>query len=465
MVLEVAGLLVANGAFFLVGAAAFVAMGWVTQVAATWYRLGAAYLFGLVVVTVPASYLALVEVPVSWTATAVGIVVVALAGARAARSWPRRRSAGRLRTAWPTPGGLAGAGIGVVAAALLLYASRTFAIRPLVDWDSWAVWTAKAKLLHADPSLAPAALRSGNYGQTPYPLALPTLEALGFGAMGQYDGTVIGVQFILLAFGFPLALWSLLRAWARPWMIALTSLAIVGSPQVLYQLMTHYADVPLGLFVGLGLAAGAAWLLAPPGRGWLLGCFVVFLGMAGLMKSEGFLFAVAGAVALAVATLRAADRHRLVEAGIGIAALLAVIFPWRIYCAVYDLSTPDYDLGHVTDISYLRAHSDRVRPAAAELWRQLTAMNKWGLLVWVIILALLAAALSASWRLLAFAGTWVVLAAGGLLLTYWVSTLPLGSNLTNTSYRTIVSLLIGAGALAPLLVFPRARPDAAQASS
>jgi hypothetical protein len=40
-------------------------------------------------------------------------------------------------------------------------------------------------------------------------------------------------------------------------------------------------------------------------------------------------------------------------------------------------------------------------------------------------------------------------------LTYWVSTLPLGSNLTNTSYRTIVSLLIGGVALVPLLVFPR----------
>jgi hypothetical protein len=186
--------------------------------------------------------------------------------------------------------------------------------------------------------------------------------------------------------------------------------------------------------------------------------------MAGLTKSEGFLFALAGAVALAVASLRTGERRTLVQAGAGIAALLAIIVPWRIYCAAYGLSTPDYDLGHVTDISYLRAHSDRVRPAVAELWRQLTAMNKWGLLVWVILLALLAGALTASWRLLTFATTWLVLAAGGLLMTYWVSTLPLGSNLTNTSYRTIVSLLIGLGALVPLLVFPRPRAELEQAA-
>ena len=61
----------------------------------------------------------------------------------------------------------------------------------------------------------------------------------------------------------------------------------------------------------------------------------------------------------------------------------------------------------------------------------------------------------ARWRLLVFTGTWLVLSGAGLLLTYWVSTLPLGSNLTNTSYRTIVSLLIGGAAVAPLFVFPR----------
>jgi hypothetical protein len=459
MTLELVGLLLANGAYLVVGVAALVALRFVTTARETWFRLGVAYLFGVAVLTVPASYFALLRVPVGWTATGVGLIVLALAATRFGQHRNGWRLPSGFRIARPSVETAVGAAIAAVAAVLLLYAARTFAARPLVDWDSWAVWTAKARLLYADPSLAPAALRSGNYGQTPYPLALPTLQSLGFGAMGRYDGTLIGVQFILLACGFPLALWSLLREWARPWTIALAALAVVGAPQVLYQLVTHYADVPLGLFVGLGLAAGAAWLLAPAEDAWLLGCFAVFLGLAGLMKSEGFLFALAGAVALAVATIQRGDRGRLVRAAAGIGALLAIVLPWRVYCAAYGLSTPDYDLGHVTDISYLRAHSDRVRPAATELWRQLTAMNKWGLLVWVILLALAAGALTASWRLLAFTTTWLVLAAGGLLMTYWVSTLPLGSNLTNTSYRTIVSLLIGGAALVPLLVFPRRRRE------
>jgi hypothetical protein len=140
---------------------------------------------------------------------------------------------------------------------------------------------------------------------------------------------------------------------------------------------------------------------------------------------------------------------------VAVGAVLAVILPWQVYCSAYGLSTPDYDLARLVDPSYLRAHADRVWPTASELWHQATIVHSWGLLTWVIALALVTALLAAEWRLFSFAVIWLVLAVGGLLLTYWVSTLPVGSNLTNTSFRTIVSLLIGGMALVPLLVFPQ----------
>jgi hypothetical protein len=453
--LELLGLLVVDAAFLVVGAAALVAAGWLTGDPATWARAGVAFPLGLVIVVVPASYVALLRVPVSWTASLVGLLVIAAAVVRVRRrGWSFSVPAGAHTR--PAAGTVAAAALGLVLAVLLAYSARTFAIRPLVDWDSWAVWTAKARLLYVEPSLAPHALRSGNYGPTPYPLGLPTLEALGFSAMGRYDPTLIGVQFILLAISFPIALWALLRARARSWMIALAALVVVGAPQVLYQLLTHYADVPLGLFVGLGLAAGAAWLVSDPADGWLLGCFAAFIGMAGLTKSEGLLFSLAAAAALLVATLLTRERARRVPAAAAIGGVLAVVLPWRLYCAVYGLSTPDYDLAHIVDYGYLRAHTDRVWPVVRELLWQLEATNKWGLLALVIPLMLIAGILGARWRLLTFAGVWFVLSAVGVLLTYWVSTLPLGSNLSNSSYRTIVSLLIGGAALVPLFVFPRA---------
>jgi hypothetical protein len=455
---EVSLLLLVNAGYFLVGFAGLAALGWVTQERATWYRIGVAYPLGLGLVVIPASYLALLGLPVGQTAVGVS-VVVGIAAAVRVGLW--RRGSERVSRAVrsrPTAGGVVGAGLGVVLAVLLVYAARTFATRPILEWDSWAIWMTKARLLYADPALAPALLRSGNYGQAPYPLGLPTLEALGFSAMGQFDGTVIGLQFLLLACAFPLALWSILRARARPWMIALVSLAIVGAPQILFQLMTKYADVPLGLFVGLGVAGGAAWAVSPENERWLLGCFVAFLGLAAVTKSEGFLFALAGIVALIAATLVMRSTRRVAEAAVASGALLVVMIPWRVYCSVHGLTTPDYNLSNAASPSYLRAHADRVGPAAHELWRQLTNTSSWGLLAWVILLAVVVGAAGAKWHLLAFAGIWLVLAAGGLLVTYWISVLPVSSHLTNSSYRTIVSLLVGGAAMVPLFVFPRPAP-------
>lgn len=445
MAIELAGLLVANAAYFAVGVAVLASFR-----SLSWPRLGVALPLGLVLVAIPASYVALLGVPVGVTATCVGVAVVAIGLWRARPlGWLSQRPA----LTRPGPEGMVALAVASILAVLLAYAARTFAVRPLIEWDSWAVWTAKARLLYVDPALAPQALRSGSYGQTPYPIGLPTVEALGFGAMGQYDGTLIGVQFILLAIAFPLALWSLLRRRARSWMVALAALATVGAPQILYQLLTHYADVPLGLFVGLGLAAGGAWL-AGPGEPWLLASYAAFLGMAGITKSEGFLFALVGAIALAVAVLLTRERRRIVAASYGIGALLAVLLPWRIYCTAFGLTTPDYDLNHVTDLGYLRAHRDRVGPVVHELWRQLDTSYKWGLLTWVILLALVAGLVAGRWPLITYAGIWLALSSVGLLVLYWASTLPLDSHLTNTSYRTIVSLLVGGAALTPLLVFP-----------
>jgi hypothetical protein len=450
---EAVGLLLANAGFFAVGAAAFTAAGWLTGDRAGWYRLGAAYPFGLAVVVIPTSYLALFGFPVAITAIGVGAVVVLAAGARS-RPW---RTRGRVRGRLLRPrsrGGVLGGLLFLALGVLLAYAARTFWVRPDLEWDSWAVWLAKARLLYTDPSAAPAALRSGNYGRTTYPIGLPTLEALGFKAMGRYDSTAIGLQLLLLACAFPLALWSLLRARARTWMIALASIAIVGAPQILYQLLTRYADVPLGLFVGLGVAAGAAWLIGRPGETWLAGCFTAFLGMAGLIKSEGLLFALAGCAALAAGAAAGRNRARIRPAATAIGAVLVVITPWQLYTAAYGLTNPDYDLANAVNPSYLSAHADRVWPAAGELSRQLDKTSSWGLLTWVILLALVAGLLARQWPLLAFAGTWLLLSAVGLLVVYWISTLPQTSNLSNSSYRTIVSLLVAGGALVPLFLFP-----------
>jgi hypothetical protein len=95
-----------------------------------------------------------------------------------------------------------------------------------------------------------------------------------------------------------------------------------------------------------------------------------------------------------------------------------------------------------------------------ELWHQLDTTQNWGWLVLATGLGLSAGLLRRRWRVSVFASVWLALASGGLVLTYWISTLPTENNLTNSSFRTIVSLLIGATVLLPLLIAPLGQGDA-----
>jgi len=455
---ELAGLAVANVAYFVVGVAAFVAGGWVSPArSVTWRRVGAAYMFGIVVVVVPASYLALFGVPVGVGAAVAGLAAIALAARRV--GLPRQLARARLPR--PSAEQLAALAVTGVALVVLGYAFRAFVVRPLVDFDAWAIWAPKARLLYQDPGAAPAAIRSGLYGQSPYPLALPTLQALGFGSMGRFDGALIGAQFAALAFGFVAALWALLERRARPLAIALCAAAIVVAPQFLFQLLTHYADVPLGLFIGLGVAAAAAWTVSPD-DGWLLASAVAFIGMGALTKSEGTLFAVAAAIALLATQVGPAWRTRLRPALVAVGAIALILLPWQIYCAAYHLKTSDYSLSDAVSLGYLKEHSDRLGPVLRELGKQLTVTHQWGYLVFAVAAGVFAGALARRWRATAFAVVWLALAFAGLVLIYWISTLPTSSNLTNSSFRTIVSLLVGGTALLPLLIAPTDPKDRTQ---
>lgn len=446
---ELAALIVVNLAYLAVGVAAFLGLGWVDpSVPSTWPRLGAAYLFGVVVVVVPASYLALAGVPVELTAAAVGVSILAAAVLRLRRAhglrWPALRR--------PSAASAVALAITIAGGLVLVYALRTFADRPLVDNDAWAIWTLRGRLLYANPSAAAAAMRTGTYGPSPYPLALPTLEALGFQALRQYDGTVIGAQLLFLLGGFAAALWGLLHRCAHPVAIALAALAVVAAPEILYQLLTQYADVPLGLFVGVGVASAAAWTASHDAPTWLLGCAVAFLAMAGLLKSEGLMFVTAACIALVVAQLGRDRRRRLLPALVAVGAVAASLAPWRLYCAAYHLSTPDYELGNVVRVGYLRAHAGRVGPVVRELWRQLGNTHSWGLLVAAILAGLVTGAVGGRFRPTLFAALWLGLGSTGLILIYWISTLPTAHNLDNSSFRTIVSLLIGGTAMLPVLI-------------
>ncbi len=440
---SLAGLLFANALYVVIGIALLPLLRLARTRAELWAKLGLAYMLGVAATGALAAHLALIGVPVGLLEL---VVLAVLAGIPA---WlrVRRLPAGpsdtlSLGVGWV---GLASRIVGVasfvLALVLLAHAAHAYSVRPLVEWDGWAIWGMKARALYDFGGVAHGVFTTQPYGPLQHPLLLPSLEATGFRSMGAFDGTLIHLQLALLAFGFAAALWTLLRERVPAALVGATILAIVAADSTLRQLASNLADIPLAFFVALGVVALARTLLEDDVG--LLPVAAVMLGAATLTKPEGLLFALAALVPF-VAIVR--TRSALLTA----AAVALILLPWRIFVAVHHLKNPEYSFGDAVSPAYLSDHSDRVSPAIAGVWHQVWSSG-WALLVPLALIAFAGALLARRWRLAGFAAAWALLSFGGIVLVFWISVVPVELTLKWAAYRTVASLVIGAAALAPLL--------------
>ena len=435
---SLAGLLVANLFYLAIGAGLLPLLRIGRTRDEVLRRMGLAYILGLAAIGIAGAHLALVGVPLGLVEIVVIAIVVDALG------WRRFRSLPRADIETPTDSRLSRVvGIGAFAAALVLlaHAMRTFAVRPLVEWDGWAIWGMKARALYDYGGVGHGLFTSPPYGPLQHPLLLPSLEATGFRAMGAFDGTLIHVQLALLAFGFAAGLWTLLRERVPAAFAGATILAILAADSTLRQLAGNLADIPLAFFVALGVVA-LARSLQDEGAG-LLPFAAVLLGAATLTKPEGLLFAAAALVPF-VAIAR--SKSSLLTA----LAVALILLPWRVFTAIHGLKNPEYSLGDAVNPGYLSDQSSRARPAFWGVWHQVWSSG-WGWLVPLALVALVGVLLARRWRLAGFAAAWALLSYAGVVLVFWISVVPVELTLSWAAYRTVASLVIGAAALAPLL--------------
>lgn len=387
--------------------------------------------------------LGLVEVGVLATACAGGGILSLLTGDKRASPASGSRTASRTAA-------IVAAALLIVGLALVLRAGYAWSVRPLREYDGWAIWALKARALFEFGGVDERVFANPLYDAPTHPLLLPSLEAMGFRTIGRFDDTALHLQLAGLLLGFFGAAWVILRAVAAPVVVAATLLAVVSAPAVLAQLGTNFADIPLAFFVSLAVAAAAAWLRQR--EHWLLSVTAIFLAAAALTKSEGMLFAVCALAAVAVVAGGKAPRRLALVA----AAVALAVIPWRAYVGAHELSHPDYELSNLLDRSYLGDTSYRVRPIVDELVLQLTNLDAWGLLLPMLGVGLAAALVRRRYRLALFAVAWLSSSFAGLVAIYWITIRPLEPNLFNTSNRTVASMLLGAALLAPILA---AEPD------
>ena len=409
------------------------------------------YAVGLAATGIAAADLAVIDVPVG------GILLPVLAASALAAGLRRVPGGGRPRRvrARELPA------LGLLAAMLVLAlpAARLFAFKPLSNQDGWEIWGLRARALYEFGHPFSPVFTQLEYPGLQHPLLLPALEALDFRFMRSFDGTTVHLQLLGLALAFVGGAWVLLRGSVRPLLLAATLLAVVAAPAFFDQLQTNYADIPLAMFVALGVAALATWLRTEAAG--MLPAAALFLAAGALTKNEGECFALTAFIAAAAVARRSQYRPLLLAA----AAVLAADLPWRIWLQANHVKILEYSLSNLFDPSYLGANDGRVGPSARELLHQILRVPSWSYLVLLALLGLVGALILRRLRLAFFAAGWLALSFTGLLAIYWISTNTLASNLDNSSNRTIDSLVITAALLVPVLLYAEPREQPATGSA
>ena len=404
-------------------------------------RLPLAYAVGLAATGILAADLAVVDVPVGWVLLGVFAVVAAVLGLRRLPGGrPLLRPLGRRRLDLP-----AYALLGVTAA-FAVPAAKLLAVNPLNAIDGWVIWGLRARALYDFGHPVAPIFTDPAYQALQHPLLLPALEALDFRVMGGFDGTVVHLQLLGFAIAFVGGAWGLLRTRVPPVLLAAAMLAAVTAPTFFHQLPSNYADVPVAVFVALGVAAlGTGQLPAA----------ALFLGAAALTKNEGEMFALTAFVAAALVARRAQLRPLALAA----LAVIAVDVPWRIWILAHHVKIAEYSISDVFNPSYLYDHRGRVAPSAHELWHQLWRLESFSFVVPLVLVGFAGALLLRRFRVAAFGAAWLLLSFGGLLAIYWISTNPLESHLTDSADRTVDSLVFGGALLVPLLLAFEREPE------
>jgi hypothetical protein len=421
---------------------------------------GLAYITGVAAVLLPAIAVTTLGVPLDLVGIIVIAIVVAAGGFAVARTrsgtgvdragGTARHRAARVRLRRPDWGMETWAAI-VLAAALAVYAVIGYVgttVEPLAGWDAMSIWARKALLLVEYGRPTTEFFGSGFYEfmNPDYPILLPFYESVFFRLAGTADFQLLHGQFWILFVSFLWAAGFLCSRRGQP-IVWLPLIALVAvTPGLAGDIRTLYADVPMSLFLGLGVLLLGSWI-ADRARADLA-LAALMLAAAANTKNEG-LAAAAGVLVVAAMVVAASERGRgalraILPLLLASAAVAVAVAPWQIWVAVNDVPTVTIPVGKGFDPVFLADHADRIWPAVSAIGAELGDPSRWHyLLPLAVALCVVSIGAGAERRLAIF-----YLAAGAVIFAavviwgYVINTIPIDSLIETTVSRTVDAVML-----------------------
>jgi len=243
--------------------------------------------------------------------------------------------------------------------------------RPVASWDAWFQWSLKSKGLasagsfHSPIFLSPVY----NWSSQDYPTLLPSWQALAYIISGDLSiswplqfqqawlWTVGAVALVTLTGGYQRGGFLLPLAW-------------VATPQVVWQSMQGYADVPMALMLVLGTTV--LWKNRQDPRGHVVAG--VLLAGAALTKAEG-----TPLVAIVLLSLLVARKPSALSA-LAPAIVIVARVPWWLFTQMHGLSSSMVSVSYVMSL-ILGEVPGRLPEILSRMGYVMCSPFLWGLLV------------------------------------------------------------------------------------
>ena len=429
---------------------------------------GLAYLLGLAVLLIAVSafatwgYVAGIPVFLALTGLLASVLSVRLyrlllrayRSLRGGFSWPQLGSHPLIGAAlWPFLFGLATIAYGVVLV-------RASTVKPLTEWDAWAMWTMKAKALIVYGNLGVADWIG--YGHPDYPLLVPMLQSFTFRFMGSMNTEVLHVEYALITLAFVATVWRVLGGRLGAAVAAAWALYVLLLPGLEVNVPDALGDVPVAVFASLAAFSFALWL-RDRSMDWL--CLYAIFGAAAVWtKNEGLSAMVMIALVGVLLSIRRPLLRNVVPPVVASVAIYVLFLPWTAWLKQQGIGH-DRNLAAGLHPTLLFRERARAFHALSDLWSQLSSIDTWFALPYLsLLLVVVALACRRGLRVAAFS----LLVPAGLLLSYVViytiSTDPLGLDwyLSTSSSRVVTSVGLIVATLLPVQVLALLEPRPAR---
>jgi hypothetical protein len=295
---------------------------------------------------------------------------------------------------WEKSDGWMGLPLLVIALAATLMVTGALSM-PLADWDAFAIWGFKAKVLaHEALRPTPAYFHdlTLSYSHLDYPLMLPFLTAGAYASMGTVDDQAGKLVSVFLDLWMVPVLYCGLR-----WKLRRLPAAWLSAIAALLPVMFRYAgvgcaDFPLAMFYAGSIFFVAKWIEERQGKDLIPA--ILFSAFAAFTKNEGLVLALAnGLVILGFGLWRRRQRD-WIGGAVFFAGLLAIQAAWLFWSSSLPRTHEDYGSKLLsTSVAAQLPKLQQIIPAMAV---QAAEFRSWGLL-WVLtgVMALL------GWRVFA----------------------------------------------------------------